>query len=545
MRIAIYSRKSKFTGKGESTQNQIQLCKEYALQHFDHIEKFITYEDEGFSGGNIDRPQYKKMLEEAHEGKFNILMCYRLDRISRNISNFSDTIDMLQRENIDFISLREQFDTSTPMGRAMMYIASVFAQLERETIAERIQDNMLQLAKTGRWLGGITPTGFESKEVTITDTHGKNHKIYKLSPLSDELVIIKIIFHKFLVLKSLSKLETYCIQNHIQTRNHIDFSRFSLRNILTNPVYTIADETLYDYLTEKNFKIYSHKNDFNGKNGIMAYNKTLQKKHVSNKVRDYSEWIISVGAHKGIIPSHDWIKAQTILLKNKSKSFRKVKNTQSLLSGILRCKNCGHFMRPRAGRVNKEGIKTFYYMCEYKEKSKKTKCSVKNINGNKLDQLILEEIKKLSQKHTILHEDLCNYPLNFERDHLPIDSEKLMLSSQIKNNEHAIINLINTLSKGKNTTAITYILKEIESLDQKTKELKNKLSHLQKEENKYLSKPFDIENIKNILISFSKLIDTLDVYNKRSLINHLVEKITWDGEYIDIIFLGVDLEEKP
>jgi site-specific DNA recombinase len=540
MRIAIYSRKSKFTGKGESTQNQIQLCKEYSLQHFDHIEKFITYEDEGFSGGNIDRPQYQKMLQEAHAENFDILMCYRLDRISRNISNFSETIEMLQRKNIGFISLREQFDTSTPMGRAMMYIASVFAQLERETIAERIQDNMLQLAKTGRWLGGITPTGFESKEIEITDDHGKNHKIYKLSPISDELVIIKIVFHKFLELKSLSKLETYCIQNHIQTRNHIDFSRFSLRNILANPVYAIADETLYIYLSEKKFKIYADKNSFNGENGIMAYNKTIQKKHASNKLRNHSEWIISIGDHEGIIPSKDWIEVQNILLKNKSKSFRRIKNTQSLLSGILRCKNCGHFMRPRTGRINKNGIKTFYYMCEYKEKSKKTKCSIQNINGNKLDQLILAEIKKLPLDHPLLYKKICNMPLHVERNHLPIDSEKLLLSSHIKSNERAIMNLIDALAKGKNTAAITYILKEIESLDQKTTELKNKLSHFQKEENKYPSMLMDIENIKNILTSFSELIDTLDISSKRNLINHLVEKITWDGESIDIIFPGVD-----
>ncbi|QZY56996.1 recombinase family protein [Crassaminicella profunda] len=544
MHIAIYSRKSKFTGKGESTQNQIQLCKEYALQHFNPIEKFITYEDEGFSGGNIDRPEYQKMMKDASEGKFHILMCYRLDRISRNISNFSDIIDMLERENIGFISLREQFDTSTPMGRAMMYIASVFAQLERETIAQRIQDNMLQLAKTGRWLGGTTPTGFESKAVKIIDANGKEKKNYKLSPIPDELEKIKILFHKFLELQSLSKLETYCIQNNIKTRNNIDFSRFALRNILMNPVYATADELLYNYLCKNKFIIYTDKNDFNGDHGIMAYNKTIQKKHTSNKIRDYPEWIISIGAHKGVIPSKKWIKVQKILLKNKSKSFRKVKNTQSLLSGLLRCKKCGSFMRPRTGRKNKDGVQIFYYMCEYKEKSKKMKCNIKNINGNQLDALVLEEIKKLSKNNTLLCESISKNHLKIEKIDKTICSEKIMLSSHIKSNERAILSLINALSKGQNSTATKYIIKQIEELDEKTKELKNRLSHFSKSKNENQSTEIDIENIKNILTTFPKMVDSLDVYGKRNLINHLIENITWDGENIDITMFGVNYEKK-
>ena len=104
-------------------------------------------------------------MEAARQRKFKAIIVYRLDRISRNISDFSSLIEELSRLDIAFISIREQFDTGTPMGRAMMYIASVFSQLERETIAERIRDNMHELAKTGRWLGGTTPTGYASESV--------------------------------------------------------------------------------------------------------------------------------------------------------------------------------------------------------------------------------------------------------------------------------------------------------------------------------------------------------------------------------------------
>jgi len=156
LRIAIYSRKSKYSDVGDSIGNQIELAKEYISKNYPEEEygiEIVIFEDEGFSGGNIDRPKFQKFLEEEKKNPFDILISYRLDRISRNIADFSSLMNELNELNTSFVSIKEQFDTKTPMGRAMMYIASVFAQLEREVIAERIRDNMLELAKTGRWLG--------------------------------------------------------------------------------------------------------------------------------------------------------------------------------------------------------------------------------------------------------------------------------------------------------------------------------------------------------------------------------------------------------
>ena len=182
MIAAIYSRKSMFTGKGESIENQVEMCKEYAIKNL-KIKDFIIYEDEGFSGGNINRPRFQELLKDIKKEKFNFLICYRLDRISRNVADFSATLELLQKHSISFISIKEQFDTSTPIGKAMVYISSVFAQLERETIAERVRDNMLELAKSGRWLGGQTPLGFNSKRIIYYNSQMKEKSMHKLSPI--------------------------------------------------------------------------------------------------------------------------------------------------------------------------------------------------------------------------------------------------------------------------------------------------------------------------------------------------------------------------
>ena len=242
--IAIYSRKSRFTGKGESIGNQVELCRAYIRTAFGdaYADGAVVFEDEGFSGGNLNRPDFKRMMKAARDHQFKAVVVYRLDRISRNISDFSALIEELGRLEIDFVSIRESFDTSSPMGRAMMYIASVFSQLERETIAERIRDNMHELAKTGRWLGGTTPTGYTSEAVKTITVDGKSKRACKLKVIPEEADIVRKIYDLYIETDSLTMTEAELLRQHIKTKTGRNFTRFSIRGILQNPVYLIADQ---------------------------------------------------------------------------------------------------------------------------------------------------------------------------------------------------------------------------------------------------------------------------------------------------------------
>ena len=246
--VAIYARKSKSTDKGESTEIQIKLCMEYIKNLFpsDDVEFVIYNEGEGFSGADSKRKKFNKIKADAKKRKFNIVICYRLDRVARSVVDFSELIEELNSNDISFISVKEQFDTRTPMGRAMMYISSVFAQLEREIVAERIRDNMMELAKTGRWLGGNTPTGYESegyelvhvKEVNDEDeVETKVKKAFMLKQIPEEILLVCEIYKKYMELKSQTGLEAYSQKKKKKTKNNKDFTRFSLLCILTNIVY--------------------------------------------------------------------------------------------------------------------------------------------------------------------------------------------------------------------------------------------------------------------------------------------------------------------
>ena len=175
------------------------MCKEYILKNIKgaKLEDIVIYEDEGFSGKNTNRPQFQKMIADSKKQKPDYIVCYKLDRISRSVSDFSNFVEDINSRNISFISISERFDTSTPMGRAMMYIASVFAQLERETIAERVRDNMLMLSRSGIWLGGTCPTGFSSERKTNVIIDGKI-KQYSYLKENEDIETVKLIFDLFL-----------------------------------------------------------------------------------------------------------------------------------------------------------------------------------------------------------------------------------------------------------------------------------------------------------------------------------------------------------
>lgn len=167
-KIAIYSRKSKYTGKGESIDNQIEMCKNKILSIYNNIDienDVVIFEDEGFSGYYTKRPAFQKMMESVKNKEIKCVFFYKLDRISRSVKDFYEIKKKLEDYNINFYSASENFENITPTGRAMIMMTSVFAQLERDTIAERIHDNMIELAKTGRWLGGTTSTGYKSESV--------------------------------------------------------------------------------------------------------------------------------------------------------------------------------------------------------------------------------------------------------------------------------------------------------------------------------------------------------------------------------------------
>ena len=369
--VAIYSRKSRFTGVGESTENQVELCRAFLRAHAASAdaEAARVFEDEGFSGSTTNRPRFQAMMRELRAGRIRTIVVYRLDRISRNIGDFAKLMEELNRLDVAFLSVREQFDTASPMGRAMLYIASVFSQLERETIAERIRDNLQELAKTGRWLGGVTPLGFRSERNSVRDAEGRKRSACHLMVVPDEAALVQTIFHLALETRSLSAVAGLLRDQGAKTRQGKDFTVPALRSILSNPVYCRADEAALAWMRSTGVLLFVSENRTNDKSGFLSYRRTDQSARTSTLRRSPAEWIVSVGQHPGLVTGEIWVAAQRLLAEGRSRAASATppalpwpRDREALLTGLLFCA-CGSRMRTKRENRPERAGPPFVYRC--------------------------------------------------------------------------------------------------------------------------------------------------------------------------------------
>lgn len=540
--FAIYSRKSKFTGKGESIENQIEMCRQYISRSFgqEQADNALVYEDEGFSGGSTKRPNFQRMMKDVHSGKIQTIVCYRLDRLTRNTKDCFEFVEELEHYGATFISIKENFDLTTPTGRLMFTFVAALAQMERETIADRIRDNLQELAKTGRWLGGNTPLGYESEGTEYCKVDGKKRKTFHLKLIPEEAQLVQMIFSKFLELKSLTKLETYLLNQDYKTRQGKPFSRFAIRELMMNPVYARADGAMYQYLIENGVCPFSDQNAFDGTRGIMAYNRTEQIKGSTTRKKPMEEWVVSVGEHEGIISGEDWIAVQGLLDENRSKSYRwrAGQTNEALLSGLLHCR-CGHCMRPKVtNRTTGDGERQFRYLCELKEKSRRHKCDNRDINGNHLDRAVCFEIKKLSEDKGELARRLAAGKKAFadESGQLTADLERLRKAQ--RENQKEISALVSTLAKLAGTPGEQSILDGINERSQRNQSIQENIQELEQILQEQNLQAQSLEVLRDMLKSFASTVDDMTVEQKRLALRVIVKDIVWDGEKVHIYLFG-------
>ncbi|MGL5069152.1 MAG: recombinase family protein [Sarcina sp.] len=517
---AIYARKSKATEKGDSIDNQIKLCKNYLSTL--RITDYIIFKDDGFSGKNTDRPSFKSLMSEATLNKIDYIICYKLDRISRNVSDFSNLIATLETKNISFISVVEQFDTSSAMGKAMMYICSVFSQLERETISQRVTDNMYYLAENGYWLGGEPPTGFTNLRKSFIDASSKEKNYSILSPKETEISLVKLIFDKYLEFHSLSKLEKYMLSNNIKTKRNNDWAKATLSNILRNPCYVKADSETLNFFKAQNINCYGTPDNLHG---ILIYKK---RKGRTGQNHPIENWIYSVSEHEGIIDSTSWLKVQYLLNKNSKKAPARGSSNTALLTGILCCSICKKPMRIAYGQLIKGTTKKrFYYMCTMKHNSGGTRCNNKNINGMELDRLILSKLKETN----IDKKKLLNMIEKYLKT-LPSSTKLNEISNidkSIKQNSLMIDNLTTNISLTTDAQILNLLFDKIKVLNHENKELLIKKDILTKES---VNTNLNTETYVNLITAFLDLhnnIDTLSFNHKKQLINASIKKIYVNG----------------
>lgn len=198
MRCAVYTRKSSEEGLDQE-YNSIDAQRDagHAYIASQRSEGWVAvtddYDDPAFSGGNMERPSLKRLMTDIEAGKIDVVIIYKIDRLTRSLTDFSRMVDVFERHGVSFVSVTQQFNTTTSMGRLMLNILLSFAQFEREVTGERIRDKITASKKKGMWMGGIPPLGYDVSN-------------RRLVPNAKEVKIIRHIFTRFAELGSSTTL---------------------------------------------------------------------------------------------------------------------------------------------------------------------------------------------------------------------------------------------------------------------------------------------------------------------------------------------------
>jgi DNA invertase Pin-like site-specific DNA recombinase len=271
IRCAIYTRKSSEEGLEQSFNSldaQREACEAYIVsQRHEGWQPISTqYNDGGYSGGNMERPALKRLLDDIAAKRVDTVVVYKVDRLTRSLADFAKIVEQFDKQGISFVSVTQQFNTTTSMGRLTLNVLLSFAQFEREVTGERIRDKIAASKRKGMWMGGFVPLGYDLKD-----------RLLLLNPT--EANQVKEIYHAYLRLGCVTKLQAYLEQTGIRSKKRISsggrasgggiYSRGALSQILHNRLYlgeiehrgasfpgqhtAIIDQSLWD-LVQENFQ---------------------------------------------------------------------------------------------------------------------------------------------------------------------------------------------------------------------------------------------------------------------------------------------------
>jgi len=351
-RCAIYTRKSTEEGLDQdfnSLDAQRESCESYiaSQRQTGWIALPDRYDDGGFTGANMNRPGLQQLLQHVQAGHVDSIVVYKIDRLSRSLLDFARIIELLEKHGASFVSVTQQFNTATSMGRLSLHVLLSFAQYEREIIGERIRDKMAASKRRGKYMGGVPPLGYD------VDREAK-----KLAVNPDEAKLVQHIFSRFLSLGSVTKLARKLNENGHTTKSWVTakgklregrpWNKSHLYRLLNNPILI---------------------------------------GRVSHKGETFP------GEHDAIIEKLLWGKVQKALAdKTRSRPDETRSKTPVLLKGLIQCGHCGTSMGATFARKNGKTYR--YYLCLQARKSGYESCPVRSVAAGEVDKTVLAHLRE-------------------------------------------------------------------------------------------------------------------------------------------------------
>jgi site-specific DNA recombinase len=360
VRCAVYTRKSTEEGLEQafnSLDAQREAAEAYVRSQAHEGWTLLPerYDEGGFTGGNLDRPALKRLLADVEQGKIDVVVIYKVDRLSRSLLDFARLMALFERHRVSFVSVTQQFNTATSMGRLMLNVLLSFAQFERELIAERTRDKVAATRRKGKWAGGTPLLGYD------VDPNAT-----RLVVNADEAVRVRAIFDLYLEYEALLPVVEELARRGWANKRWTTrggrqvggaaFTRTSLHRLLTNPAY-------------------------------------------AGRVRHKGE--LYRGEHPAIIDEEVYRRVQAVLQRNARQGGAPVR-TQfgALLKGLLRCVCCDAAMTP--AHTAKGGRRYRYYTCVAAQKRGRATCPAPSVPAAEVERVVVARLREAGRDPAVL-----------------------------------------------------------------------------------------------------------------------------------------------
>ncbi|MBQ7651750.1 MAG: recombinase family protein [Victivallales bacterium] len=311
------------------------------------------YDDYGFSGGNTNRPALKELLADCAAGRVDVVVIYKLDRLSRSICDFAELSKSFDKWGVTFVSVTQEINTSSSSGRMMLNILMTFAQYEREVIAERIRDKKAATRRKGKWDGGILPYGYRVED-------------HKLVEREDESDTARRIFARYLEIQSPKTIARELNAEGTHRRTGKPWTPRQIGDMLRNVTYI----------------------------GKVSYKGEVFE-----------------GEHEGLIDQATWEAVQKYMDENTPEGSRgQIFDSKAPLKGLLRCGRCGGAMTP--AYTYRHGVRFRYYVCVKDTKRAVHECPIRRIAAGEIEGRVIECLRNLMQSPEVVMavSDLARIP---------------------------------------------------------------------------------------------------------------------------------------
>ncbi len=494
-RCAIYTRKSTSAGLEQdfnSLDAQREACEHY-IQAQAHQGWHIIpdhYDDGGFTGANLERPAFCKLLDDIDAGKIDVVLVYKVDRLSRSLLDFAQVMDRFHRAGVAFVSVTQNFSTADAMGRLTLNLLMSFAEFEREMIAERTRDKIAAARRRGKWTGGKVPLGYSSQDKRLV--------IEEM-----EAIVVREIFDLYIEHRSSLAVTKELNKNHRATKRYRTktgkmneshpWTKANVLRVLRNPIYA----------------------------GYIPCGDELHE-----------------GEHLAIIDRDTFSLAQAILDAASSGGKNNGRNPAYILRGVLRCGCCGQAFVPASTR--NKGNEYRYYRCLTRDKSGRDACPSAPLPAEAIEAYVIERIRQVTTDGKLAAEVTARVKTRAEVQRKELACERRGLPGSIASLSAEVNRLIDTLPDTTGT-ARGLLDKRIRDLAEQLGRCEARLAQVEKELVALDELEIEAGWVAKCLSDFDSVWEMLSLENRGRLVRAVVHHVEVNEPEHQVIAVLADI----